>query len=74
MRGPLRSPLRDCSQLRRASARAWHPDVYASFEFSGHHGVPSSRIATVCLRWFHSRRSAITDQPSTGVSSSPARP
>lgn len=74
IRRPRRSPFLDLFQLSSASASAWQPQAYASFEFSGHHGVPSSRTATCYLIRFQSRRRLIIDQPSTGVSSASAIP
>jgi hypothetical protein len=57
IRGPVHVPFLDASHFDNASDRFRQPLAYTSFELSGHHGVPSTRIATLCLRRFHSLRS-----------------
>ena len=65
---PARSPLRDFLHASSPRARASRPVLYASFEFSAHHGATSS------LRRFHSLRSPASDQLSDGVRSASAMP
>ena len=68
--GPRRAPRRDFDQPSRARARASRPELYASLEFSAHHG------ATTCFARFHSLGSAGGDHGATTVadntSASPA--
>ena len=52
---PLRRPVRASKKLPSALANASRPELYASFEFSAHHG------ATWPLSRFHSRRKAGSD-------------
>ncbi|UOT06105.1 hypothetical protein MPY17_10330 [Rhodococcus opacus] len=65
---PARSPRRDRDHASRPRASASNPLLYASFEFSPHHG------ATTCLRLFQHFRSAAKLHPSAGVSSVSATP
>ena len=66
IRGPLRAPLAESSQFFSATERFLQALAYTSFEFSPHHGVPSSRTAATCLRRLKSLRKDWNDQDSAG--------
>jgi hypothetical protein len=67
-RCPARSPLRDFDHASRPRAKASRPVLYASLEFSPHHG------ATTSLRAFHSLRSDGKVHDNGGVRESSATP
>lgn len=66
--GPLRVPFLESFQLPSARASASRPVLYASLEFSAHHG------ATWSFARFHALRNAGSVQEMAGVSSSAAIP
>ncbi|PQP17338.1 hypothetical protein C5613_34455 [Rhodococcus opacus] len=67
---PFRFPDRASDQFDRAAAQFAIPELYASFEFSGHHGCPVSGLTAMAfLTVFQCLRRLYADHDTSGVNS-----